>query len=174
MLTERPDESLCRNCTEPEVEAGRARFEDVGTREVELNGTEPRKWQCHVEYFELGEGRGLRCAVCGELLLCGAGLYWKNCSRTENSMCDACPDLLLHNTMEGAAGEYASNEEYVEASGPMPAVDVEEATVEHARCPAGGARGVGGRHVTDVIICRDACLPFPMQEREVLARGLEL
>ncbi len=129
-LTARPDESMCRNRTEPKVEADHARFEDVGTRQAELNDAEPRKWQCHVKYFELGEGSGLRCAVCGELLLCCAGLYWKNCSRTENSMCDACPDLLLHNTSAGAAGQYASNEEYVEASGP--AADVEEATVEHA------------------------------------------
>ena len=59
----------------------------------------------------------------------------------------------------------------------MPADDVEEATVEHARCPgqaAGGKSCVGGRHVTDVIICRDAHLPLVMQERDVSARGLEL
>jgi hypothetical protein len=177
-LTARPDQSMCRNCTEPEVKVGRARFEDVGTCEEELDDAEPRKWPCHVEYFELGEGRGRRCAVCGEPLLCNAGLlYWKNCSRTENSMCDVCPDLLLRNTTEGAAGEYASNKEYVEASGQMPAADVEEATVEHARGPgqaAGGESCVGGRHVTDVIICRDAHLPLVMQERDVSARGLEL
>jgi hypothetical protein len=56
----------------------------------------------------MGEGRGWWCAQCREPLLCGAGLYWKNCSLAENSMSAACPDLRLRNTTAGAVVEYAA------------------------------------------------------------------
>jgi hypothetical protein len=165
-LTARPDKSLCRNCTAPEVEAGRARFEDVGAIEAELDGAEPCKWRCHAEYFELGEGRGRRCAVCGEPLLCGAGLYWKNCSRTEDSMCAACPELRVRNTTAGAAGEYAANEEYVEASGPLQLPDVEAAPAEGMlavldrlldAAAGGAAQPSEGSSSAGTRVCRSRC-----------------
>ena len=108
--------------------------------------------------------------------MCGAGLYWKNCSLAENSMSAACPDLRLRNTTAGAVVEYAANEEYVEASGPLQTANVEETPsedmltvldrlLEEAPSPAGSAGGTSAG---------DTCLPFAMQTRNVSARGQTL
>jgi hypothetical protein len=108
----------CGNCTEPEVEEGRAVFDATGAPVAELPGAESCRWTCLPRFFEVGEGHARRGVECGAPLVCPAGEHWRNWSAAADSGCVACPDLGQRQTPAVIAGDYATNEEYVAASGP--------------------------------------------------------